>query len=156
MKTIDLIEARTVALQVLKEEGDRVYVGQIPGQCTYTDKEGNASCVVGHVIFRIAPEELKSIWSEEWGEILNGAEGLPDTFGAMRINHHVLEHEYTFAARSWLSVLQHMQDMQNLWSESIEAADGDIVAHLWRAPDADFSETERKYIATLAKEAVSA
>lgn len=61
-------DVKRVLHEVVAERPEYVYERpEGADECTYTDKDGKPSCLVGQVISRLDPEELARIHYDEWG-----------------------------------------------------------------------------------------
>lgn len=156
--TIDLKEAREAALAALEAEGDHVYQHPVKGQsvCSYTDPDGNPSCIVGHVIYRTIPDVFGALRDREWEDSTYDPDadnsGIEvDSFNAREVNSVLsvlgAERKYTIAATQWLNRAQGAQDTWDPWSEAIRVADKGIYLYLDH-----LTVAEREYLASITTE----
>ncbi len=102
-------------------------------QCYYSDADGNPSCIVGHVIYRLDPETFARIYAWENGE--NGDYGERTSCAVRSLGNEGFElgWESEREAASIIDALGHGQATQDLGGTWGEAEDT-VRAVLGEAP----------------------
>lgn len=81
-------------------------------RCTYSEEDGQPSCLVGHVLSRVAPDLFVAIHERE---------GRGETF-SIRVLRNIFDVDVTDDTLSTLDVVQLAQDNGHTWGEALERA----------------------------------
>lgn len=111
--------------EIVKGNEDYVYEDAEGGEyCTYSTPDGAPSCIVGHVINRLAPEKFESIHLSEWSE--EGVFGV--NFGAS-IYDYSADEAANEVLQYALRRAQMVQDSGGTWGQALEEYEGVVRDH---------------------------
>jgi hypothetical protein len=100
------------------------YVYQTPQDvyaCVYTSPDGKPSCIVGHVLDRLAPDVLPAITDATYYYESGAERATANVFDAAEAMCYVDERPDT-DAKYLLVEVQRLQDLRHPWGEAVERA----------------------------------
>lgn len=111
-------DVNRVLHELAAERPDYVYERPYqPGKaaaCVYSTHDGQPSCIIGHVIARLDPDEFKDIHNMEWRENKGDSCGVVDL---------AWSDQFTNEQVSALSVAQGAQDAGEQWRDAVASFD---------------------------------
>lgn len=113
--------------EAVKEKGaDYLYEPPSGDVCSYSDREGNPSCIVGHVIAKLNPEAFQKIAENEWYTLYDDEEDTYPIVKEANVRHIELtfgvELGFTDKAENLLLLAQDRQDRGIHWGEAVQIA----------------------------------
>lgn len=113
--------------EAVNEKGtDFVYDPPSGDVCSYTDREGNPSCIVGHVIAKLNPKAFARIAEFEWYEVHDDDVETYPLIKEANVSHidttFGVELGLTDDAEKLLRMVQDRQDRGIPWGKAVEIA----------------------------------
>lgn len=105
------------AREAVNEKGSDYIYKRVGDGCTYSDTEGNPSCLVGHVIFKLDPEAFKKLAREE----LDAHES--NNVDDLEFNEWIPVNFWTNDALKAMRFAQDRQDAGEIWGNALYAAE---------------------------------
>lgn len=119
MTKLDYDTVVSTLKDLVAEKGEEYVYKSDFDECVYSTPKGAPSCIVGHVIARLAPAEFAIIHKEEWGDSAEEG-GYPEaaSFDAIREAYGV-SLEQTLETEALLISVQNAQDRETPWGIAV-------------------------------------
>ena len=121
--------------EVVDEQGEDYEYESIGGACYYGDRDGNPSCIVGHVIHKLDPEAFDHVVKieREWDSCAaKGLTRVADGAGLSESNRYLPEDFWDANTAFVLQAAQGAQDLGSPWGSVLVQAEQRARDYGWK------------------------